>query len=324
MSDEEAAGQDDTSFSWYAQSDLLDSGSDDRHFVAEIDNNGQAHLRFGNGELGRSPDALAEFEASYRTGNGTSGNVGAEAIRYLVIRQGVLDGIEIHPRNPMSAQGGTEPESMAEVKMFAPGAIRKDLQRAITADDYARLAERNNKVQRAAAEILWAGSWYEARVSIDQRGTDEFEGSLQQEIEKSLYRYRRMGQDISINPADYVPLEIELLICVSPHYQRGHVQAALLDAFSNRQLPDGQRGFFHPDNLTFGEGIYLSKLVATAQAIDGVQSVTVKKLQQRFAEAEDEIASGVLPLDAMQIAQLDNDPNFPEHGKLTLVMHGGR
>jgi hypothetical protein len=316
--------QNDANFYWLVQSDLLDSQSDDRHFVVEMDNDGHAHLRFGNGELGRIPEALTEFEASYRTGNGASGNVGAEAITYLVIRQGVLSGVEIHPRNPLPARGGTEPEPMAEVKMFAPGAIRKDLQRAITADDYARLTQRNKKVQRAAAEILWTGSWYEARVSVDQHGTADFDDDLRQEIEKYLYRYRRMGQDLSVISAQYTPLEIELLICVLPHYQRGQVEAALLDIFSNRPLPDGRRGLFHADNLTFGEGIYLSKLVASAQAVDGVESVTVKKLQRRFEEAEGEIESGILPLGLMEIAQLDNDPSFPERGKLTFVMKGGR
>lgn len=318
------ANQDQANFMWLPQSDLLDSQSDDRHFVVEMDNDGRAHLRFGDGELGRLPDALTEFEAGYRTGNGASGNVGAEAITHLVIRQGVLSGVEIHPRNPMPARGGTEPETMAEVKMFAPGAARKDLQRAITADDYARLAERNKKVQKAAAEILWTGSWYEARVSVDQGGTEDFEESLRQEIETSIYRYRRMGQDLSVVPAQYVPLEIELLVCVLPHYQRGHVEAALRQAFSNRPLPDGRRGFFHPDNLTFGGGIYLSQLVASAQAVAGVESVTVRKLQRRFEDPDEEIASGILPLGLMEIAQLDNDPDFPERGKLTFVMKGGR
>ncbi len=319
-----AVNQNDANFYWLAQSDLLDSQSDDQHFVVEMDNDAQAHLRFGNGELGRMPQALTQFEAIYRTGNGASGNVGAEAITHLVIRQGTLSGIEIHPRNPMPARGGMEAEPMAEVKMFAPGAIRKDLQRAITADDYARLTERNKKVQRAAAEILWTGSWYEARVSVDQRGTQDFDDGLRQEIESYLYRYRRMGQDLSVIPAQYTPLEIELLVCVLPHYQRGHVEAALLDVFSNRLLPDGRRGFFHPDNLTFGEGIYLSKLVASAQAVDGVESVAVSKLQKRFEEADEEIANGILPLGSMEIVQLDNDPNFPERGKLTVVMKGGR
>jgi hypothetical protein len=311
-------------FDWYARGDLFDSRGDERHFVVEMDNDGRAHLRFGNDELGRRPCALAEFDASYRTGNGAEGNVGAEAIGYLITRQKSLSGVEIRPRNPLPAQGGSEAEPMAEVRMFAPGAIRKDLQRAITAEDYARLAERHAKVQRAAAEILWTGSWYEAKVSVDQRGTAEFEDRLRQEIEQSLYRYRRMGQDLSIVAADYVPLEIELHICVLPHYQRGQVQAALLDAFSNRLLSGGRRGLFQADNLSFGEGIYLSRLVAAAQAVDGVQSVTVKKLQRSSEAPADEISDGILPLNAMEIAQLDNDPNFPEHGKLTLVMRGGR
>ena len=41
-----------------AQRDLLNSDPDDPHFVAEIDNRGRAHLRFGDGELGRRPEAV--------------------------------------------------------------------------------------------------------------------------------------------------------------------------------------------------------------------------------------------------------------------------
>src|SRR5206468_3828917 len=42
---------------WSPVSDLLDSHSEDRAFVVEIDNEGRAHLRFGDGELGQQPDA---------------------------------------------------------------------------------------------------------------------------------------------------------------------------------------------------------------------------------------------------------------------------
>ena len=34
-------------------------------------------------------------------------------------------------------------------------------------------------------------------------------------------------------------------------------------------------------------------------------------------------ASGVLPMASMEIAQLDNDPSFPENGKLELILRGG-
>lgn len=309
---------------WIPQRDLLSSTDRDQHFVAEVDNEGRAHLRFGDGELGRMPAAGTEFRATYRVGNGLAGNVGAEAISHIVFRQSTVSGGITRVRNPMAAKGGVDPELLAEIKLFAPHAFRRELQRAITADDYARLAERNAKLQRAAATLRWTGSWYEALVTIDPFGSEEAGETLLSEIAGYLYRYRRMGHDLVVRPAHYVPLDIELTVCVKPHYLRGHVEAALLDVFGNRALPDGRLGFFHPDELTFGEGIDLSKLVAAAQAVEGVENVKVTKLQRKFEAPNHEIENGVLPLGPAQIAQLDNDPSFPEHGTLALVMRGGR
>jgi hypothetical protein len=133
-----------------------------------------------------------------------------------------------------------------------------------------------------------------------------------------------MGHDVVVKLAQYVPLDIEMMVCVLPHALRGHVKAALLSLFSNRLLPDGARGFFHPDNLTFGEGILLSKIVAAAQAVPGVESVTVTKLERAFEGPNNEIEDGVLPLGPFEVARLDNDPSFPEHGTLKLTVRGGR
>ncbi|MCL4705835.1 putative baseplate assembly protein [bacterium] len=309
---------------WVPQRDLFGSGSNDRHFVVEIDNDGRAHLRFGDGELGRKPEAGTMFYATYRIGNEPSGNVGEETIAHLVTRHATLSGVTLQPHNPFPAEGGTLPEPLAEVKLFAPHAFRKELQRAITADDYARIAERNAKLQGAAASLRWTGSWYEASVAIDPVGTQEANDDLCHEIAGDLHRYRRMGHDLVVEVADYVPLEIAMTVCVLPHYLRGHVEAELRNVFSNRTLPDGRLGLFHPDNLTFGEGVYLSRLIAVAQAVTGVESVTVTKLK-RFGEAQNgEIENGILPLNPFEIAQLDNDPSFPERGTLTLQMKGGR
>jgi hypothetical protein len=309
---------------WVPQRDLLGSGPNDRHFVVEMDDDGRGHLRFGDGELGRQPEAGATFFATYRIGNGPAGNVGAETISHIVTRQTSLSGVTLQPRNPFPAPGGTLPEPLAEVKLFAPYAFRKELQRAITADDYACIAERNAKLQRAAASLRWSGSWYEARVAVDPIGTEEVNEALFREIAGYLYRYRRMGHDLLVKAAGYAPLVIEMTVCVLPRYLRGHVEAELLDVFSNQVLPDGRRGFFHPDNLTFGEGIYLSRLIAAAQAVTGVEGVTVTTLKRFGEEQNDELETGLLPLSPFEIAQLDNDPSFPEHGNLTLQMQGGR
>ncbi len=98
---------------WEPRRDLLASGPEDRHFVVEMDNERRAHLRFGDGELGRMPGAGTSFRAVYRVGNGPSGNVGAEAISHIVFRNRLPQGAEIRPRNPFPAIGGTGPEPLA-------------------------------------------------------------------------------------------------------------------------------------------------------------------------------------------------------------------
>ncbi|NNG00302.1 MAG: putative baseplate assembly protein [Desulfobacteraceae bacterium] len=311
---------------WIAQSDLLGSHRDAQHFVAEIDDDGRAHLRFGDDHCGEQPDAGMTFKATFRLGNGLSGNVGAEAISHLVMRNTQLSGVHLRARNPMPAQGGTVPEPVAEGKLFAPHQFRKTLRRAIIADDYAAIVEREFKdtVQRAVARLRWSGSWYEVLVAVDPLGRDEADPQLLDAITKRLHRYRRMGHDLVVKSARRVPLDIEMLVCVLPDYLRGHVKAALLDLFSNRTLPDGSKGFFHPDNLTFGEGIYLSRLVASAQAVEGVESVRLVRFQRLNGLANQELEDGVLPLGPFEIARLDNDPGFPENGTLILDVRGGR
>lgn len=311
---------------WTSRYDLIESGPGDRHFVVEIDDNGVAHLRFGDGELGFAPAAGTTFDANYRRGNGTSGNVGPESITLMVLGKTSVNGPSITVRNPLAAQGGVDAEPVAEAKLFAPHAFRdpKQIQRAIIADDYALIAERNPAVQRAAAALVWTGSWYEADVAVDPRGSEDPSCALLKKIERQLRRFQRIGHDLHVKPAHYVPLDLKLCICVLPHYQRAHVKAAVLEVFGQRALAGGKLGFFHPDNLTFGEGIFLSKIIGTAQAVAGVASVSVTRLQRLFESSNRELESGVLALRTDEIARLDNDPNWPEHGKLEIELGGGR
>lgn len=311
---------------WIPQPDLLASTATDRHFVAEIDNDGRAHLRFGDGELGGSPNAGVKFQAEYRVGNGAAGNVGSEAIAYIVFREVKRSGAIAVVRNPLPASGGTEPEPMAEAKLFAPHAFRQELQRAIIADDYGALVEAGfgKQAQRAAAELRWNGSWYEALVAVDQFGKEQAEADLLSSIQKRLHRYRRIGHDVRTKPARLVPLAIEMRICVHANYLRGHVKAALLQIFGKGVLVDGRKGFFHPDNLSFGEGIHLSRLVAAARAVEGVENVEVTRLERLGEGPNHEIEDGLLPLGPLEIAQVDNDPTLPENGIFTLKMGGGR
>lgn len=308
---------------WQPRYDLLGSLVDDLHYVVEIDNRAQAHLRFSVGEMGRTPFAGEQFRARYRIGNGIAGNVGAEAISHIVTRNR-LSGIELLPRNPISAGGGIDPEDTDRVRLFAPYAFRTDLQRAITAEDYAQLAQRHPRVQRAMAILRWTGAWYEVNVAIDPKEQTESSERLLDEVECLLRPFRRIGHDVRVTRATYVPLDIELRVCVKPDYLTGHVKAELLDVFGNHVLADGRLGFFHPDNLTFGSGIMISKLVALAHSVTGVENVIVTKLQRYREAAGRELADGILKIGPLEIPRLDNDLNSPENGKIAFTMMGGR
>ncbi len=308
---------------WMPGCDLLSSGPDDPTFVVEIDNEGVAHLRFGDGELGRDPDPGTVFQASYRVGNGAPGNVGAEAIKHLVYRTEVVKGVQICVRNPMAAAGGTDPEPISDVKQLAPGASRAR-QRAVTADDYAELAQRNKKLQRAAATLSWTGSWYEADVELDSLAEEWAGRGLIDEVADDLEQFRRIGHDVRVSQARYVPLDLALQVCLRPHALRAHIRSSLRQLFSNGTLSDGSPAFFHPDNWTFGQPVYVSRVIAAAQAVVGVESVVVTRLERLHEGPNGELARGWLAIGPMEIAQLDNDPGFPERGRLTLDLQGGR
>ena len=308
---------------WTARRDLLASGRHDRHYVVEMDDRRRAHLRFGDGELGRQVSPGARFEGTYRTGNGVAGNVGADTL-VLAVTNDLLDGLTLRPRNPLAARGGTEPEPKSDVKLFAPHVFRTVRERAVTPPDYAWFAAQGPDVQGAAAEARWNGSWFEIRVAIDPAGRIPADPRTLQRIETDLQRFRRIGHDLAVRAAGYVPVDIELDVCVEPGFVRAHVREALRARFGTRRLPDGTSGFFHPDALTFGEGIALSRVVSAAQAVSGVESVAVSRLQRMFEPPAGEVEEGLLAIGPLEIARLDSDPNFVENGRIHFELRGGR
>ncbi|MFO0729689.1 MAG: baseplate J/gp47 family protein [Nitrospiraceae bacterium] len=151
---------------WTARRDLLNSDRFAADFVVETERDSTAYLRFGDGvSAGQKPDGGTKFVATYRVGNGRAGNVGAEAIARIVSD---LKGFQ-RVRNPLSAQGGADAETMEEVRQFAPQAFRTQ-QRAVTEGDWAEVAARHPEVQKAAATFRWTGSWYTVFITIDRAG----------------------------------------------------------------------------------------------------------------------------------------------------------
>jgi hypothetical protein len=303
---------------WQPRRDLLASDRFAPDFVVEMEDDGSARLRFGDDILGRRPAAGTVFTAAYRLGNGKGGNVGAEALSRLV---SPFDGVKV--RNPLPAEGGVDAEPIREVKLYAPQAFRTQ-ERAVTAADYAAAAQRHPDVQRAAATRRWTGSWYTMFVTVDRKGGRSVDASFEQALRAFLEPFRMAGYDLEIDAPRYVSLDVGLTICVQPHTFKAVVKQALLESFSNRDNPDGSRGFFHPDNFTFGQPVYLSQIIARAMDVPGVASVmSVDRFQRYGEDPHGELAEGFIAMYRLEIARLDNDRNAQEHGRLAFAMQGG-
>ena len=210
------------------------------------------------------------------------------------------------------------------MRQNAPSAFRTQ-ERAVTPQDYEEVAQRCQlNVQRAAATFRWTGSWRTVFLTVDRLGGEEVDDEFENNLRRCIERYRMAGHDVEVDGPRYVSLEIDMVVCVKPHYLPGDVKAALLEVFSNRALPNGRRGVFHPDNFTFGQPVYLSPLYAAAQALAGVDSVQITKFQRQGIRSDEALAAGKLVLGRLEIARLDNDANFPDHGVFNVILKGGR
>jgi hypothetical protein len=303
---------------WAPVPDLLGADGEAQMFTVEIEHDGTVYLRFGDGEHGLRPPSGTEFTARYRVGNGVAGNVGRDSLAHAVTT--VKDIIAV--RNPLPAAGGAEAEADDEVCRDAPYAFQVQ-ERAVTEPDYAEVAERNGSVQRAAATFRWTGSWHTAFVTADRLGGKPGDEPFEQGLRAWLEKYRMAGYDLEVDGPVFVPLEIGLHVCVLPGHFRSDVATAVRAVLSDTVLPDGRHGLFHPDSLTFGQPVYLSAVLAAVHSVPGVQSVEIRTFERQRQPESSGIDTGVLTMGRLEIARLDDDPNFPERGVLDLTFGGG-
>ncbi len=195
------------------------------------------------------------------------------------------------------------------------------------------MALRHSGVAAAKARFRWVGSWHCVFVAIHPadpgnlvrlsgggvRLLDEFAV----EMRAHLLRFKLAGMDLALRAAQYVPLEIDIRLCVARNQYRGQVLQAVADVLSNRVRSDGSHGFFYLPDLRFGEDIHLSRLYAAIEAVDGVESAEITLFKRYYEAPGDALERGRIALGDFEIARLDNDPSLAENGVLRLSAVGG-
>ena len=315
---------------WQERLSLLESRPDDKVFRVEIDDEGEATVVFGDGTFGMRPAETAKVTATYRVGGGKIGNLGADSLTQFDPAGASPWFIAV--TNPLPAIAGRDLESRQHARRVGPPAAHTPLV-AVSASDYQAAAQSlisangQQPIQRANAAFRWTGSWLTVTLAVDPRGTEGLTPELRSTLLEALATSRLAGYDLEIIGADYVRVDLALEFSTTPGSRAADVQQMLQQVLSNTDLPGGGKGFFHPDNFTFGDNLYVSRIFAAVMGVPGIESAQIVRLVRLHAAQPDRdtasnLRQGFLAVGPNEIIRLDNDRNFPENGTLTIRPKG--
>jgi predicted phage baseplate assembly protein len=281
-------------------------------------------LRFGNGTNGRLLPPGAVVHADYQIGGGHEGNVGADQLVHLRLLTGPLAGAVTAVSNPFDVVNGRDPELPEKVRRNAPEAYRARQLRAVTLADYVRRAEEVPGVSRAVARYAWTGSWRTVRIVIDPVGTTTLEEPLRLDVAAHLEAVRLIGEDLELRPPRFVPLALRIVVCADEAYWREDLRFVLEQEFSDGYTSDGRRGFFHPDEWTFGQALHRSAIAGRVHRVAGIKhviSIGMKRFHSPFPGMP---TPEVLEMGFDEVVLVANDPDHLERGLVRIEVQGGR
>jgi len=250
---------------------------------------------------------------------------------------------QIQPGDSLVGFWFENPSAMDEARREGPRSIHQQ-HRMVTADDYSRRLEEHPLVLRAQATVRWSGSWTTVEVALVLFDDEPLDApvpvslaaevaafhaelgiplpagapSIRTVLTAYVDAYRMVGQEVVLIDAVRVPVTFALSVRVASNYFQSEVRRALGEV-----LGTGASGFFRPGRLRFGEDLRAGDLIATAMALDGVESVCLNRFRRLGNQFADQVASGRIVLSGIEVAICDNDAGRPDRGYYRLTLHGG-
>jgi predicted phage baseplate assembly protein len=268
---------------WHEADSLVWLGPTDHGYVTRADDADRTTVTFGNGVNGaRLPTGVENVRATYRTGIGRPGNVGADRITQLQTRPLGVSGVT----NPLPASGGADRDGLDQARRNAPLAVLA-LDRLVSVSDYEDFANARAGIGKASALKLSDG--IRTLVHLTIAGTDD----LAIEPSSDLFRNLRLALQRFGDPAQPVRVAVRelalLVVAASVRVETDrrwelvepHVRAALLDRF----------GY---DRRDLGQDVVLGEVISAVQAVPGVAWATVDALAT--------VPEGITPADLAALA----------------------
>ena len=275
-------------------------------------------IRFGEGEFGKIPRDGAVFEAAYRTGLGSGSNLPAGTISVVE----PPDGAPSPPALARSAASATRCPPPAASILKAPSvppARARISQRLSSECPPASTFPRDRRARGLGAtrRRMHAVGWQLAApfVTADPLEGTSYTPDQRRALTDRVDAVRMAGRDAIVRDPAYVPVDLEISICIEDGHYPGHVLERATRALAG-QGADGRPAYFDPDNLSFGDPLLRGGLEAAVQAVPGVAGVVGICIRQRGTRNWEKFEAAEFRVAMHEILRMDNDPAHPEWGSL--------
>lgn len=252
---------------WIETPSLYSALPDARCFVTIEDEDGRATVVFGDGVRGaRLPTGQENVVATYRAGGGPVGRVGAGRLTLLQTRPQGLRSVT----NPLPATGGMGPETADEARAVVQASVAT-LGRIVSLRDYEDFVQALPGVGRASVTSLVVDRVRKVHLTIADANWEPLVpiSDLAESIRLAIGLVSLPDAPVVLDGYEKLPFNVTARIRVRPDFAADEVleraEAALRQAFSAQVR-------------TFGQDVTAAEVIASLQAVTGVEAVILGRL----------------------------------------------
>jgi predicted phage baseplate assembly protein len=237
----------------------LDASTPLNSYLTGIDSQGRTTITLS----GPLPTGTSSVVATYRTGQGSAGNVRAHQVTQLLSRPLTVAGVD----NPLPGSGGSDGDGPGDLRSRAPVGLAS-LGRLVSVADATDLVLSWAGVGKAHAVRRTIGGAEIFALTVAGVTSDALQAGddLLTSLAAALVAAGHPGAPVVVVPAPVYLIVLAARVRCDPAFDWAVVSAALRSALT---------GAFGYEQRQLGEGIILSEIVAVAQSVPGVESFTV-------------------------------------------------
>jgi predicted phage baseplate assembly protein len=245
---------------------LYGLAASDQEYIVRLADDGTPTITFGD-PAARLKTGQQNVTATYRTGIGLVGNVGAGTLTLLQSRPPGLRNVT----NPLAATGAADPQNLADARTNAPLTVLT-LDRIVSVDDYQNFVQAFAGIGKAQAVSLWNGTGQVIQITI--AAADGSTITAQDPLYQTLINAIALANDPVQHflVAGFQQLQFNLtagILIDQPTYDPNVVMADVTEALTMA---------FSFANRNFAQAVYAAEVMTLIQGVPGVIAVQLTQL----------------------------------------------